>query len=51
MVAPYIAMRTLPIGFNLRVFSSIANSVINSEVSLIKLSFKSPVFNQGIIPF
>lgn len=51
IVAPYIAIKTDPIGFNLTDVSFNANSVINSGISVIIPLFKSPVFNQGIDPF
>ena len=51
IVAPYIAIKTEPIGFNLMDVSSNANSVINSGISVIIPLFKSPVFNHGIVPF
>ena len=50
IVAPYIAISTEPTGFNRTEVFSKAKSVINSGISFIKPSFKSPVFNHGIVP-
>lgn len=51
IVPPYIAIHTEPFGFNLRDVLLKANSVILFGISVIIPSVKSPVNNQGIVPF
>jgi len=50
IVAPYIAIRTLPVGFILAEEFATASSVILSGILIIKPSFKSPVLSHGIFP-
>ena len=48
IVAPYIAINTLPVGLILAEEFATASSVILSGIFEINPSFKSPVLSQGI---
>ena len=50
MVAPYIAIKTLPVGLILAEEFATASSVMLSGIFKINPSFKSPVLSQGIFP-